>query len=68
MTMKTKKLRDDNEAQEAAVDAEAGWVLVRAKENLVGGGRFVAKGEEYRQPPDVAATMVKAGWVELVKE
>lgn len=47
-------------------DSTAGWVLVRALEALGGGNRFVAKGEEYLQPPDAAAFMAAQGWVEIV--
>lgn len=68
MATKHIELRDDTAAHEVAVDPEAGWVLVRALQNLVGGGRFVNRGETYRQPPEVIAHMVKAGWVEVVKE
>lgn len=49
-----------------SADSTAGWVLVRALEPLGGGDRFVAKGEEYLQPPDAAAFMAAQGWVEIV--
>lgn len=56
------------EPVEAVETAPAGWVKVRALEQLAGGDRIVAKGDEYWQPPEAAAFMASQGWIEIVAE